>query len=306
MASLLINGNLTPGDLEMQVLNPATEEVLASCPRASKRQLDAAVAAAKAAFPAWAATPIEHRRAAVVKMADIIEANVRRTRTPAHQRAGQAAADATGEVMGMAAFFRYFGSLDLPMKVIESSGNRRVEALSPPARRRRRDHPVELSAADPELQVAVGAARGQHARGQTGADDTLVDAAIRGTCEGRSAARRAQCHCRRQRSRRRDDPVIPDIRKISFTGSTATGKKVMASAAETLKRITFELGGNDAGIVLDDVDPKKSRRASSKARSRTAARFALPSSASMSTNPSTTRCATNWSPWRTMPSSTTA
>ena len=46
-------------------------------------------------------------------------------------------------------------------------------------------------------------------------------------------------------------------RKISFTGSTATGKKVMASAAETLKRVTLELGGNDAGIVLDDVDPKK-------------------------------------------------
>jgi len=49
----------------------------------------------------------------------------------------------------------------------------------------------------------------------------------------------------------------PDIRKISFTGSTATGQKVMASAAQTLKRITLELGGNDAGIVLDDVDPKQ-------------------------------------------------
>ena len=46
------------------------------------------------------------------------------------------------------------------------------------------------------------------------------------------------------------------MRKISFTGSSATGKKVMAGAAETLKRITLELGGNDAGIVLDDVNPK--------------------------------------------------
>ena len=44
--------------------------------------------------------------------------------------------------------------------------------------------------------------------------------------------------------------------KISFTGSTATGKKVMESAADTLKRLTLELGGNDAAIVLDDVDPK--------------------------------------------------
>ena len=48
----------------------------------------------------------------------------------------------------------------------------------------------------------------------------------------------------------------PDVRKISFTGSTATGKKVMASAAETLKRITLELGGNDAGVVLDDAKPE--------------------------------------------------
>lgn len=48
----------------------------------------------------------------------------------------------------------------------------------------------------------------------------------------------------------------PGIRKIMFTGSCATGKKVMQSAAETMKRLTLELGGNDAGIVLPDVDPQ--------------------------------------------------
>ncbi len=53
----------------------------------------------------------------------------------------------------------------------------------------------------------------------------------------------------------------PDIPK-DFTGSTATGKKVMAGAAESLKRITLELGGNVAGIVLDDVDPKTAARKS--------------------------------------------
>jgi acyl-CoA reductase-like NAD-dependent aldehyde dehydrogenase len=49
--SLLIDGELVPGDQTMPVLNPATEDVLAQCPRASKDQLDAAVAAAKAAYP---------------------------------------------------------------------------------------------------------------------------------------------------------------------------------------------------------------------------------------------------------------
>jgi acyl-CoA reductase-like NAD-dependent aldehyde dehydrogenase len=47
----------------------------------------------------------------------------------------------------------------------------------------------------------------------------------------------------------------PDVAKISFTGSTKTGKNVMASAAGSIKRLTLELGGNDAGIVLDDAKP---------------------------------------------------
>jgi len=72
---LLIDGKMVPGDLTMPVLNPATEEVLTQCPRASKDQLDTAVAAAKAAFPAWAATPIAERRRLVTKMAEAIEAN---------------------------------------------------------------------------------------------------------------------------------------------------------------------------------------------------------------------------------------
>src|SRR5262244_1605414 len=73
--NLLIDGKMVPGDQTMPVLNPATEEVLAQCPRASKDQLDKAVAAAKAAYPAWAATPIEERRKLVIKMAEAIEAN---------------------------------------------------------------------------------------------------------------------------------------------------------------------------------------------------------------------------------------
>jgi acyl-CoA reductase-like NAD-dependent aldehyde dehydrogenase len=49
----------------------------------------------------------------------------------------------------------------------------------------------------------------------------------------------------------------PDVAKVAFTGSTATGKKVLASIASSLKRLTLELGGNDAAIVLDDVDVQK-------------------------------------------------
>lgn len=48
-----------------------------------------------------------------------------------------------------------------------------------------------------------------------------------------------------------------DIAKVTFTGSTPTGRKIMAAGADSLKQLTLELGGNDAGIVLDDADPKE-------------------------------------------------
>ena len=64
---LLINGRLEDGDATMNVVNPATEEVLAVAPRASKAQLDKAVAAAKAAFPAWSATPLVERKKGAFK-----------------------------------------------------------------------------------------------------------------------------------------------------------------------------------------------------------------------------------------------
>src|SRR5262245_62474958 len=119
---------MIPGDLPMPVLNPAIEEVVAQCPRASKDHLDKAVVAAKAAYPAWSATPIEERRKIVIKMADAIEANANELARLLTGEQGKPLADATGEVMGMAGFFRYLGSIDLPMRVIENSGDRTVEA----------------------------------------------------------------------------------------------------------------------------------------------------------------------------------
>jgi acyl-CoA reductase-like NAD-dependent aldehyde dehydrogenase len=194
---LLIDGKMVPGDQTMPVLNPATEEVLAQCPRASKGQLDTAVAAAKAAFPAWAATPIEERRRLVGKMADVIEANTSELARLLTSEQGKPLADATGEVMGMAGFFRYLSSLDLPMRVIEDSGDRRVEA-------HRRPLGVigaiilELSAADPQFQTAIGAARRQHDRGEARADHAAVDAEIRRTGQGYPAQGRVERHHRRQ------------------------------------------------------------------------------------------------------------
>ncbi|MGH6971552.1 MAG: aldehyde dehydrogenase family protein, partial [Caulobacteraceae bacterium] len=123
---LLINGALVDCAAEMDVINPATEEVLAKCPRASKAQLDEAVAAANAAFPAWRATPIAERKAKLAAIADIIQANAQELARILTQEQGKPIADAMGEAFGAAAFFRYFTMLDLPVKVIDDSDARKV------------------------------------------------------------------------------------------------------------------------------------------------------------------------------------
>ena len=126
--SLLIDGKLVAGDATMPILNPATEEVLAQCPRASVSQLNEAVAAAKAAFPAWSRTPIAERKAVLGQIADVIQANAAELARLLTQEQGKPIADATGEVYGASAFFRYFTMLDLPVKVIDDSPARKVEA----------------------------------------------------------------------------------------------------------------------------------------------------------------------------------
>jgi len=253
--NLLINGKLVAGDASMDVINPATEEVLASCPRASKAQLDEAVAAAKAAFPGWAATPIEERKKALGAIADVIEANANDLARLLTQEQGKPIADATGEVYGTAAFFRYFTSLDMPVKVIEDSDAKRVEAHRKPLGvigaivpwnfplilMAFKVPPALLSGNTVVLKPAPTTPLTALKLGEL-VKDILPAGVLNIITDANDLGAELTAH--------------PDVQKISFTGSTATGAKVMAGAAATLKRITLELGGNDAGIVLDDVDPK--------------------------------------------------
>ncbi|MFZ3033769.1 MAG: aldehyde dehydrogenase family protein [Parvibaculum sp.] len=253
---LLIGGKMVAGDLEMDVINPATEEVLAKAPRASIAQLNDAVAAAKAAFPGWAATPMAARKAALNAIADAIEANSTELARLLTQEQGKPLGDATGEVLGTAAFFRYFTALDLPVKVIDDSEGRKVELHRkplgvigaivpwnfpmilmafklPPALLAGNTVVLKPAPTTPLTSLRLGEL----------IKDIVPAGVVNVITDANDLGGALTAH--------------PDVRKISFTGSTATGAKVMAGAAATLKRITLELGGNDAGIVLDDVNPKE-------------------------------------------------
>jgi acyl-CoA reductase-like NAD-dependent aldehyde dehydrogenase len=252
---LLINGQLEDGDLSMDVINPATGEAFETCPRASKAQLDRAVAAAKAAFPAWSKTPIAERKQALTAIADVIQANAAELARLLTQEQGKPLGDATGEVYGAAAFFRYFTALDLPVKIIDDSEGRKVEAHRRPLGVIGAIVPWNFPLILMAFKVPAALLTGNTIVLKPAATtplstlrlaelikDILPAGVLNVIADANDLGGELTAH--------------PDVRKISFTGSSATGSKVMAGAAAMLKRITLELGGNDAGIVLPDVDPK--------------------------------------------------
>ena len=253
---MLIDGKLVAGDSTMSVINPATEAPVAECARASKAQLDEAVAAAKAAFPAWSKTSLEERRKVLVAMADAIQNNVGELARLLTQEQGKPLADATGEVFGASAFFRYFASLDLPAKVVTDDATSRVEVRRKPLGvvgcivpwnfpmiLMAFKVPAALLAGNTVVLKPAATTPLSTLRFAELVKDLVPPGVLNVIADANDLGGEMTKH--------------PDIRKISFTGSTETGKKVMASAADALKRISLELGGNDALIVLDDVDVKE-------------------------------------------------
>jgi acyl-CoA reductase-like NAD-dependent aldehyde dehydrogenase len=122
---LLINGRFVQGAGTLDVINPATGRTLTAAPRADRAQLEQAVAAAKAAFPTWSATPPRQRAALLVKLADALEAEqgefARLT-----QEQGKPLPQALWEIDWAIAALRYFATLDLPPRVLKEDANQKV------------------------------------------------------------------------------------------------------------------------------------------------------------------------------------
>lgn len=252
---LLIDGQMVSGDYTTPVLNPATEVVLAECPRASEAQLDQAVAAARTAFPRWAATQIDRRRDILRTIADRIDAHADELARLLTQEQGKPTDSARGELWFLANAFRSHAKYELAREVISNGVGDHVEVHRKPlgvvALIVPWNFPMALLAF--KLPFALLAGNTVIAKpapttplttlrlGELLAD--LLPAGVFNIiADANDLGDKLAQH--------------PDIRKVSFTGSAATGRKVMANAAPTLKRLSLELGGNDAAIVLDDVDPK--------------------------------------------------
>jgi len=253
--NLLINGRLVPGASTLDVINPATGEVLAVAPRADAAQLDEAVAAAKAAFPAWAALTMAARREKLFAIADALEARMDEFARLLTAEQGKPFADAMGEVGGSVYMLRILGALDLPNKILREDETQKiiehrtplgvVAAITPwnfplslliikitPALLAGNTVVAKPAPTTPLTSLLL--AELTNAILPPGVLNVIVDQNDLGGLLTKHK----------------------DVAKVSFTGSSATGKKVMESAASSLKRLTLELGGNDVGIVLDDATVK--------------------------------------------------
>ena len=253
--NLLINGKLTPGASTFDVVNPATGEAFAKCPKADVDQLEQAVKAAKEAFPGWSKKSLDERAALVNKLADALEARADEFGRLLTSEQGKPVDQAMYEVMGSVFTLRAFAGMKLEQRTLRDEGGNKViehrtplgvvAAITPwnfplillmnklgPCLVTGNTMVAKPAPTTPLTSLLFGEL----------AKDILPAGVLNIVCDENELGPLMTSH--------------PDIAKVAFTGSTATGKKVMQSAAETVKRVTLELGGNDAAIVMDDVNPK--------------------------------------------------
>lgn len=250
---MLIGGRLVEGDHQMDVINPATEDVFATVARASERQADEAIEAAATAFPPWAETPMAERQAKVAALADAIVANADVLARALTQEQGKPLAEAQGEIAWAEGYLRHYATLAIAERTIQDDANGLIQV-----RRKPLGVVAGIIAWNFPLLVACWKIGPAVIAGNTivlkPAPTTPVTALMLGElCRDIFPAGVVNVITDA------NDlggylTADPRIAKVGFTGSTATGKKIMASAADGLKRLTLELGGNDPGIVLDDVD----------------------------------------------------
>jgi acyl-CoA reductase-like NAD-dependent aldehyde dehydrogenase len=251
----LIDGRRVFSEARLEVVNPATGQVFASCPSANKQQLDEAVHAAGAALPKWQAKSFAERAAAIRAMAGVLREHQETLAPLLTREQGKPLGQAREEISRAASQAEGMAAITIGVEVLQDDAQRRIELHYRPL-----GVVGIITPWNAPINLAVGPMTAALYTGNTAVlkpspytplstlkmGELLRDVFPRGVLNiiaGTDALGQWMTE-------------HPYLDKISFTGSVATGKKVMASAAGTLKRITLELGGNDPAIVLDDVDPK--------------------------------------------------
>lgn len=256
---MLIDGQLVDTDTTLDVVNPATGGLFCKVPRASEKQAEAAIAAAKRAKAGWAATPVADRAALLTRFADAIDARADELARALTQEQGKPLAQAQGEI-GYASFFvRHFAAQEIKPKVLKDDESGRIELLRKPL-----GVVVGITPWNFPFLMPIGKLAPALLTGNCFVLKPAPTTPVVALMIGEIAAEIFPAGVVNVIVDDNDlGPLLtahPDVAKVSFTGSTPTGRKIMQSAASTLKRLTLELGGNDAAIVLDDADVERTAK----------------------------------------------
>ncbi len=251
---LLIDGAPHPGATTFDVINPATEKPFAKCPKADGVLLDAAVDAARRAFAGWAATPLAERAARVEALADALQAREAEFAALLTAEQGKPLDQAVKEIRGSVFVLRTFAGMRIEPRVLRDEGGNRVTEHRTPLGVVAAITPWNFPLILLVNKVGPALVAGNTMICKPAPTTPLTTCLFGELCREVLPAGVVNVLCDENEL----GPAItahPGIAKIAFTGSTGTGKKVLAASADSLKRVTLELGGNDAAIVLDDVDP---------------------------------------------------
>jgi acyl-CoA reductase-like NAD-dependent aldehyde dehydrogenase len=252
---MLIDGKLVDGATTLDVVNPATGAVFETCPRADEGQLNEAVAAAKAAFPAWSALSYAERAAKLEALADALEPRTEEIARLLTQEQGKPLPAALAEVGGAIYGLRAFAAMRTETKTLRETDDARIVEMRTPLGVVGAIMPWNFPVLLMVMKVGPALITGNTMVAKPAPTTPLTTLLF-----GEVAASVLPPGVLNVIVDNNDLGAVmtkhPDIAKVSFTGSTATGKKVMESVSSTLKRLTLELGGNDAAIVLDDADVK--------------------------------------------------
>src|SRR5881396_2835519 len=245
------------------VTNPATEETIAELDPAGVEETDAAVARAKAAFPAWRAVAPADRARLIRRLATLVEENADELARAESQNVGKPIGGARAEVGMVAQVFHFYagavdkhhgqtipvaGGVDLTFR--EPLG---VVGLIVPW-----NFPLNIASwklgpalacgntvvLKPAELTPLSALRLAELALEAGIPEGVVNVLVG---KGSVVGRRLVEH--------------PDVAKIGFTGSTEVGRQVMEGAAATIKRVTLELGGKSANVVFADADLERAAAA---------------------------------------------
>ncbi|MEA2356937.1 MAG: hypothetical protein QOI62_197 [Solirubrobacteraceae bacterium] len=240
----------------LKVIEPATEGVLAEIPRATADDVDAAVARARAAFPAWRAVAPAARARLLHRLANVLEEHLEELAVLEARNAGKPIGDARGEMGMVVDTFRYYAGaperlLGDTIPVAGGLGFTVREALGVVGLITPWNFPLAIASWKLAPALAAGnavvlkpaeltpltALRFAELVLEAGLPEGVVEV-VAGP--GSECGRRLVEH--------------PDVAKIAFTGSTEVGRSIAAGAAATIKRVTLELGGKSANIVFADAD----------------------------------------------------